>query len=278
MFRTRRRRRPVSTLFHYTSPVGLDGILKSHSVWASSINYLNDEDEFTFAFRRMLSVLKPFVKDRPDLKPWVETIADYNSRSAGIHVGVFSLSEEPDLLSQWRGYAPSGFSIGFSLHRLAEIAEAADYTLAKCVYENREQRRRLREILVDSVALYDRKIADGTPKDVALEEAGHRLLVNTIRLAPLLKNPAFAEEREWRLISGIRRANSGEWQIRVKGTHFVPYLVLWLGKTEDSPIIQIIVGPHPQSEVAYLGVHQLRHSYKVNASIKKSRTPYRSMS
>jgi hypothetical protein len=226
----------------------------------------------------MLSVLKPFVKDRPDLKPWVETIADYNSRSAGVHLGVFSLSEEPDLLSQWRGYAPNGFSIGFSQRRLDEIAKAAGYTLASCVYENREQRRRLRETLMESVALYDREIAGGTPKDDALEKAGHTLLVSTVRLAPLLKNPAFAEEKEWRLISGIRRADSGEWQIRVKGTHFVPYLVLELGKPETTPIAQIIVGPNPQSDIAYLGVHQFRHSYKIGVTVKKSRTPYRSMS
>lgn len=224
MFRTRRRRRPGSTLFHYTSPAGLEGILRTHSVWASSINYLNDEDEFRFAFRRMVSVLKPFVKDRPYLQRWVEAITDYSSRSTRFHLGVFSLSEESDLLSQWRGYAPSGFSIGFSRRRLAEIADAADFTLAECVYENREQRDLLRKKVVKWVAEYDRQIASGTPKDGALEAAGTLLLVDTLRLAPLLKNPAFAEEREWRLISRVTRADSGEWQIRVKGTHFVPYL------------------------------------------------------
>jgi hypothetical protein len=268
--------RPPATLYHYTSAAGLHGIVKEHAVWATGISYLNDEDEFAFGFRMMVELLTEFTKRRTKFASWRDIISDYADQSAGIHVGVFSLSEHADLLSQWRGYARNGFSIGFSIHRLTEIAHEANYNLARCIYEVPKQRQMLRSLVHTSVELYGRRCSEGASHDQALVEGGYALLVNCIRLAPLLKNPAFTEEREWRLISRIHRADSGDWQIRVKSTHFVPYLCLSLGEPGASPIGEVVVGPNPAMDIALLGVHQLRHSYAVDLSPRKSIIPYRS--
>ena len=53
-------------MYHYTSADGLNGIFEGHSVWASSITYLNDEDEFGSAFRRMTKLLKILARTRPE--------------------------------------------------------------------------------------------------------------------------------------------------------------------------------------------------------------------
>jgi hypothetical protein len=37
---------PPPILYHYTSQDGLLGILDSKSIWASKVQYLNDEQEF----------------------------------------------------------------------------------------------------------------------------------------------------------------------------------------------------------------------------------------
>ncbi len=269
---------PPATLYHYTSADGLNGIFGSHSVWASSISYLNDEDEFGYAFRRMTKLLKALVRMRPEFDHWLREVSDYGARSAGVHIGVFSLSEEADQLSQWRGYAPSGFTIGFSIHRLTELVEASGYTLVRCVYEIAEQRRLLKVLITDAVNQYDAATAGGTAPDVALNDYGYRLLVNTVRLAPILKNPAFAEEKEWRLISGVRRADSGEWQIRTKGSHFVPYLVFSLGDRGATPIADVVVGPSPSMALAHLAMPSLFHAYRIAATARRSQLPYRSHS
>ena len=41
--------RPSAILYHYTSPAGLLGIVKSRSLWASGIHYLNDSSEYRHA-------------------------------------------------------------------------------------------------------------------------------------------------------------------------------------------------------------------------------------
>jgi hypothetical protein len=42
-------RSPPSTLYHYTTPAGLLGIVENNKLWATHINYLNDATELGYA-------------------------------------------------------------------------------------------------------------------------------------------------------------------------------------------------------------------------------------
>jgi hypothetical protein len=264
-----------TTLYHYTTAEGLNGILENHSVWASSINFLNDSEEFQYAFEEMVGIIGRVIGTRWDLNHILDRVDDYLVKSRGVHVGVFSLSEEKDLLSQWRAYAQNGFAIGFNVERLQRVAESQGYTLAKCIYKEEDQHAILRAILEQQLAEIEKAETEGQ-RQLAVETAAHMLLVETVRVAPLLKNKAFSEEKEWRLISGVRSGDSGQWQIRVKRSHFVPYLELPLGDDrENSPITKIVLGPNSHFDLARLAMGQIRHTYRVFPDILETEVPYR---
>jgi hypothetical protein len=67
---------------------------------------------------------------------WLETF-----RGTSYHVFVFSLSEEPSLLSQWRSYTShgKGVSLGFQAQALNDIVTRAGCRLGKCLYDKRDQ-------------------------------------------------------------------------------------------------------------------------------------------
>ena len=62
---------------------------------------------------------------------------------------VFSLSEEGNLLSQWRGYTPlgAGVSIGFNQDKLQRHAQQKGFSLIKCLYKKEEQDNILNPLL-----------------------------------------------------------------------------------------------------------------------------------
>ncbi len=91
------------TLYHYTGIRGLLGIVDSRADWASHIYYLNDSKEILHACEvlgRLLSKNEN-VGDaaegefRSQFRDWLDTF-----RRDPFHIFVFSLSEEPSLLSQ----------------------------------------------------------------------------------------------------------------------------------------------------------------------------------
>jgi len=141
-----------------------------------------------------------------------------------------SFSKERDLLSQWRGYATGAggpFCIGFPSAMLRERVDAGEglvWSLRKCIYSCDEQ--------------------------AELIEA--RIFGAVMEVAPLCKHPAFAEEREWRLLFGPVSVK------KVESVHFVerrhtlaPYIEFRLAEGDNVlDHIQWIAGPGPQQERA----------------------------
>lgn len=106
-------------------------------------------------------------------------------------------SEEPDILSQWRAYADdgAGFSVGFSVDQLEAVkaipemnhARSIDTVyLIKVLYSQNKQHE-----------LITKCIQRANGASVVGSFDGIDTLSN---LAIALKNPCFAEEKEWRLI------------------------------------------------------------------------------
>jgi hypothetical protein len=48
---------PPDTLYHYTGPTGLVGIVQKEELWATKIQYMNDATEFGLAIRLARGVL-----------------------------------------------------------------------------------------------------------------------------------------------------------------------------------------------------------------------------
>lgn len=100
-------------LFHYTSPAGLIGIANSKRLFATHVRFLNDAKELGHAVDVARLVVENHLGSsayagayNADEKDVLRQIGRYaGAASADIYVA--SLTEERDLLSQWRAYCPA---------------------------------------------------------------------------------------------------------------------------------------------------------------------------
>jgi hypothetical protein len=130
------------------------GILERRCIFATDVWFLNDAAEVRFAQKRMLERLR----ERSDLdanRGWLEELLDIGSDSnRADSLFVTSFCEEPDLLSQWRGYGNGGFAIGFEAERLAELEDrAGELSLVRVEYGHEQGRPRLRRVFEEIAAL-----------------------------------------------------------------------------------------------------------------------------
>lgn len=138
-------------LFHYTSLDGLAGIVNSRSIWASKISHLNDAAEFLLTLDRAQRLVRKL-----EVVGWIEeellNLLDALRHGPG-NLFVFSLTENGDQLSQWRGYTSpgSGYSIGFSRQFLAAACRSWNLTLGPCCYESETQHRIVEDIVTAAV-------------------------------------------------------------------------------------------------------------------------------
>ena len=106
------------------------------------------------------------------------------------------------------------------------------------------------------------------------------LLFDLMRIAPLLKNESFSEEKEWRLVlpsEKIELPTNQPIEFRSTRDALVPYIAFpLLLPRQDGPIAcyELILGPgsHPNAEV---GVNLLFQSQLVPTMARPSRVPYR---
>ncbi|MCF7982409.1 MAG: DUF2971 domain-containing protein [Pseudomonadales bacterium] len=188
-------------IYHYTTITGLNGIISSRSVWASDCRYLNDRKEIVHAIDLFL--------DRYDENSKkILSLALHWYGFSRAHC-VFSLSRSPRVLSQWRAYGEDGrgAAIGFRRKYLPGIGKTSSRFLVDCIYHDHgsfldgvvekrgEDIEALRKMHTDSGGAADSfwKLIDKDPEPLA------RVYGQLLRL----KNPAFEEEQEVRLVMSV---------------------------------------------------------------------------
>jgi len=264
-------------VFHYASNSGLIGIVRSKNIWTSDIRYLNDSRDYTFAFDIFDEVFgtSESAKTNPRSKdPFQALILDQFEMIRGLQTFVASFSERSDLLSQWRGYcAPGqGVSIGFLTGLLRRQARAQEYRLVPCIYDRSKQLRAVRALISRARAELLRSARQITELHIATEVA-----VALHELAARLKHPAFAEEREWRLVSRPLLSFTPGLQFREGKSYVVPYRQFQLTANEtDLQITRVTIGPSPHPLLAQQSVVAFLRSERCElATVSKSDVPYR---
>jgi hypothetical protein len=253
-------------LWHYTSGKGAKGIFESRTLWAGHLGYMSDTSEVGHAMSVNREVVERLKQELPEhqgtLQRWTEYVTDNPPKSWAPNVFAVSFSEQPDLLSQWRGYATGAggpFCIGFPSAMLRERIDSAmlreqglvGWALRKCIYSRVEQAElieaRIRRGLERTAN------AEVLPRGQTREDYGwHHIFDAVMGVAPLCKHPAFGEEREWRLLFGPTAVT------KVERVHFVerrhtlaPYIEFRLAEGDNVlDHIQWIAGPGPQQERA----------------------------
>jgi hypothetical protein len=174
----------------------------------------------------------------------------------------FCLSENGDLLSQWRGYAAdaTGVAIGFSFDYLRLLSTRSErdsppgFTVKKVEYESSGHERcveptlRRLELLIDkgefkrpaAKAIKDEPNCPDFRARIMTLAAVQGLFGDLFRL----KHHAFREECEWRLLSYFRGGTDSneDCLYRAGASRIIPYRKFTLVELEHSPISEIVLG------------------------------------
>ena len=168
---------------------------------------------------------------------------------------VVCFTADGNLLSQWRSYTnPSkGVSIGFAADTLVECASSQSFQLARCVYDPEEQRILAERFIEELIKLARTRgeVTDPSKRHPAnsFHAVFEEIEDDLLRIASLLKDSAFHEEKEWRAVSRIITSYVTEpLEYREGQSTLIPYTKFTLptapGRRID--LHRVIIGPTPR--------------------------------
>ncbi|MFZ3220101.1 MAG: DUF2971 domain-containing protein [Rhodoferax sp.] len=263
------------TLYHYCSTEAFVSMLKGRSFWLSSLKLSNDTMEGRLVTSTLMRFAERDCLDQSAARRLRESIELMERLFHGLG---FCLSEDGDLLSQWRGYADDarGVAVGFSHAYLNELAAqprpdgSNRFAIARVEYDEQQHEagiepnyRELRNLIDAGAFRFPglRSLLDSrTPEEIAADDEAigkaHRgLLMRILLLAPKLyqlKAPAFREEREWRLVSISTDSAEDDVSFRGNGARVIPFRSIELTQSEIAPLSEVVLGPRhetPESTV-----------------------------
>ena len=302
-------------LYHYTDAAGLKGIL--HPSWpttivppesggsallhASDVRYMNDSAELRFGADLMIGSLRADARTHND--DFAEVFGEVADRlepdlfgPTTQHNRAFAacFCENGDLLSQWRGYAGGvgGFAIGFPAEVLLTRAVSV---IGRPIMAPLDSRVPVMPVIYGesaAVASIDRHLRDlregrGFVVMRNGKPAVEWLLGDVYRLIARLKDEAFQEEREWRLIALVEPGHPQTVPVRPRAAGLVPYVHFGINlpvREGDGDqftrlpktIANIIVGPGTdQNGQAWAVGDLLQTAGYPQTDITLSRVPYR---
>ena len=277
----------INDLFHYTDAGGLIGMVESKKLWLTSIHYLNDSEEYYYSFNLVKKIL---AEDYPGL---IDNVEDF-FRDGTSTVFSFSLSEERDLLSQWRGYCPNGgFAVSFDRIQLNEVIKRECLSVVKCIYKESEQRDFIIKYVFGFTPNEYTEARDSGSFSPRIFYFPKHLFENVSAIAPFLKHFSFAEEKEWRIFKKVATSSDskslgdsvhhyispGTVKVRNRKNLLIPYLSISLEKNHEQAvdIKEVVVSPTPHKNLALEACQVLLHgdrSYNYNALVTNSTIPY----
>lgn len=251
---------PADILWHYTNVAAATEILRSRSVRLGCHAFMNDPGEGTVAgsivseswgaaidasdshprldlsyFRDMTSVLSYFDFTRPELPPTF----------------LFSLTELRDSLSQWSRYGDNGagVALGFTVQPDELPPEShkpwtTGTQLVRVAYDGTETpaSSQLRSLVAPILTKYIPRFQDPTEIENTLISLVHRL-------NPVVKRAAYAEEREWRIITRTVLESDELYEIGCNRFGIAPYVPLSLG--QGLTLAELMLGPKLPPENAW---------------------------
>ena len=225
-------------LFHYTDGSGLLGILQTSTLWASDAELMNDSEELRFGANLFLDLIDKRIKANGSSEE-IEQLRDevriqfLDRTSPNLNPEYFfylvSFCRKSDLLSMWRGYGADG---GFCL-------EFDKSLLLKSVGSNEQLEADMRAVKYghDAVKLLedalDSFLQNGT-KDA------RSFVWDLTRIFAEVKDSAFQEEQECRLIIRAPACFGPKPDIRATNKHLLTYRILNFSR---DAIRSVTVGP-----------------------------------
>lgn len=272
-------------LYHYCSQDAFLSILHKRKFWCSALSLSNDTMEGKWIHKIFSDICDEDNMEKQDKSDWIELLTKVNILYEGLG---FCLSKHSDSLSQWRGYAQNaeGFCIGFSKQDLNDLVKKKNnnkdneltFNLIKVEYDEALQREALKptyEIIKNHI---DKQKEN---KEVVVQRKTRNEIIQQIaNIHPKFfkqKNPAFKEEKEWRVVSGFhkdpeyRESELTSIKFRSVGNRIVPYRPF---EFDPGLITEVILGPKNQTPKDMVEVALEKFGYE-NVTVKKSEASYR---
>jgi Protein of unknown function (DUF2971) len=279
-------------LYHYCSAETALAIIGSRSVHLSALSQSNDRLEGQWA----LSMLVAKLTDTGIPKLQIEAVRKFIGLwlDANITLG-FCMSKNGDLLSQWRGYADNGrgVAIGFSKATLqASTASNAKGLLRLYDVQYKdgvcsETLNRGSEKIYDlhrnnqletalSTLVVGKSLSPGSPEAAQL----HLVALHVAQCSFAMKNPAFVEENEVRLVTSARVWGQttetadlvlDECKFRSSGNRLVPFVSHPIGL---DTLAGIVLGPRHETPPSIF--QSYLRSVGCNTGVTVSTASYRS--
>ncbi|MBU3221028.1 DUF2971 domain-containing protein [Clostridium algidicarnis] len=278
--------RKQEIFYHYCSVDVLLSILKNDELRLSDIEKSNDYTERKWMMSKIkeefinIASKNNVIEEKEKLIKVFCRLGNDFEILANIYATCFS--KDGDLLSQWRAYAQdgSGVAIGFSAELLKKVNDFKYGIKFLPIIYNSEKQKEYKEIQA-------KKILDLFLQGDDLFHAMSEVFTNDLENLCCYKNPAFYEEKEWRLCISLspecRRSIKApfdsfvmsEIKLYSNQKRIVTYLDLNYTKVKNEIIKEIILGP--KCEISEKDMHQILFilGYETaDIEIKKSKATY----
>jgi Protein of unknown function (DUF2971) len=288
-------KKPPPMLYHYTTEMGLRGILESGNLWFSDIFAQNDPSELRHGLSIATAILKSRITNkRPEIDTFAQSIerfdVDAGIEAAG-HFFIFCFRAHGDELGQWRAYADNGrgFALGFDTQLLEDAFVKKEngnpnkhHSTFHLTYDD-AQLTRLQTSLADLIdPLISLPRSTGVRGD-ALSAYMMEVLVyhsmNIIRGVMFFKHEAYRNEKEYRFQQLFRYDKAApEVKYRRRPGAIVRYREYDWRKRANGALKRIVIGPAADRTTAVRFANDCLaafHGRTDPVAVEVSKIPYR---
>ena len=292
-------------VYHYTTMDTMMKIVDSASIWATSINYLNDAsegDHFRALVRRRIPY---YIRDHPSedvdlLQAFYKTPDPPVLDTFATRPFVASFSQDSDSLPQWRSYCPSGngVAVGFRVDCLKRAFVKLEGESHVLELPNQPNLRYMKIDYVDSIGVevLDKNIAVAIATARVYADGGYdrpEYILKTIidSIASFKKHPSFSNEREYRLLVEVF-ADRRHFEFRATRSTLVPYVPVRIPRRHSrytdstEPIMsrlagrwdfidRVVVGPTANKNLSFDAVSAFFEKKQMQVEVVSSEIPFR---
>lgn len=262
------------TLWHYTTGNSLLAILNSNQLFATQVACLNDSTEVRYGTDLLREAFVSLQAEGPsdeNERKLLAEIARNSAQPAAMPINAASkwfvtcFSKQRDDLSQWRAYSggENGFAIGFTAGGFYRLG--ARYTLVRINYDGELHRNLATKIARATLQFFREGFAkrSGAASQQWVNEFMTEWDTMLSYLAPMLKDPAFRSEQEYRVMHELNLEDLPDMKFVQKGSlisrHLPRSYTSEFGELPSGrlPIREILVGPSRHKEISAVSVHTL---------------------
>jgi hypothetical protein len=251
---------PSTLLWHYTNGQNLLKILESGTLYSTQVSCLNDSSEMRYGqtlFKKGLTeALSKFTGDdrvKQFVTRYIKQIDEVNSLVTPAHAPsmffVTCFTSKEDDLSTWRAYGSgqNGYAIAF---RAGHLKGGPLDALVKVNYDAQVHRELANEVVAATLKFYAEGLEGIDDKDILAwdQEFMKAWEDNITYLQPLVKDPAFEAESEYRVLHTFGGDDLKKTVILQKSTMMTRHVpISFPAGGGILPIEKVMIGPcrHP---------------------------------